>query len=485
LKSSFYNAIGGVIRLSVSAFSIPILIRVLGVEEYGVWTLASSVIAVVMLAESGLSFSTTFFVSQSLAKKDVEELSQILTIVFTVIFITATLVSCLVWLGVSPILSVFPRLTSSQIFIAESSLRLGAFVVWSRLIQQVLIGVEQAYQRYGWINFLGSTQALFVNCGMILIAFNGGRSIELMKWQSVISILFLTLHCYVVMLMTSNMRLRLSWSYVKFLDVLKYSISTWISSFGGVLFSQFDRLIVGVMLGAEALGIYSAIINTTVQINTLSAIPIQPIVPILSRLPEESDDSNTKVRVIAKKSFETNCVVAFILGMIFLTFDSPIVSFLLNGKMVLNHINEFRYATIIYVLYSMNAIGYYIAFGTNSISTCMSIQILGGISSLSLMYFSIQHFGLTGAILGNAGYCLTLLLTVFGFRKLDIKWREWSSWILIPTSVFSVFCVLLSLFQDNSLIRILIFISCMLSLILWFAYCNARFLRIPALYCNR
>jgi O-antigen/teichoic acid export membrane protein len=82
LRNSFYNSLGGVIRLGLGVITIPILIRALGIEEYGVWTLASSVISIVMLAESGLSFSTTFFVSQSLSKNDLEELSFVVQCLF-------------------------------------------------------------------------------------------------------------------------------------------------------------------------------------------------------------------------------------------------------------------------------------------------------------------------------------------------------------------------------------------------------------------
>jgi O-antigen/teichoic acid export membrane protein len=476
LKNSFYNSLGGVIRIGLGVVTIPILIRTLGIAEYGVWTLASSVIAIVMLAESGLSFSTTFFLSKSLAKEDVEECSEVLTVTFSTITVAATLISVLLFLGTSPILATFPKLTIPQLAIAESALRLGTIVVWSRLIQQVLIGVEQAYQTYKSINLLGSIQAILTNGGMIIIAYNSGHSVELMQWQAIIGILSLIAHIWFVKSLLGS-RFHVAWNYSKFLPILIYSFSTWMSSLGGVLFGQVDRLIVGAMLGVETLGIYSAITNITMQINSLSAMPIQPIVPILSRNTNEPDELKANIRSIVKKSFEINCIISLGLGVIFLTFDFSILSFLLDGKMALNHLNEFRFATIIYAIYSMNAVGYYIAFGKNYVTMCMLVQMLSGAVSLLLVYGGAKYFGLTGAILGNSGYCLVWLLTFVGFRKLNIKELEWMSWIVFPVLSFIVFSASVFLIQSNISLKWLMCFSCFLSLIVWFYFCNPQLFR--------
>jgi O-antigen/teichoic acid export membrane protein len=466
LRSSLYNSLGGVIRLAVGVVTIPVLIRTLGLEEYGVWTLASSIIAIVMLAESGLSFATTFFVSQSIAKGDTEDLLQVLSITFSTILVASTLISVLLWLSVAPILSVFPKLTSSQILVAGSSLHLGAFVVLSRLLQQVLVGVEQAYQSYGWINLLGTAQTLLLNSGMIFIAFHGGRSVELMKWQLLVSVLLLICHIYLVKFSIRSIRFRFIWNYVKFLDVLKYSMSTWVASLGGVLFGQVDRLIVGSILGIETLGTYAAITNATVQINSLSAMPIQPIVPVLSGFTRELNVSKTAVKAIVRKAFEANCMVALGMGVLFLAFDSQIVSFLVGGN--LNYLNEFRFATIIYAAYSMNAAGYYVAFGTNSVKMCMLIQLFSGAFSLMLIYLGSSLYGLSGAIAGNSGYCFVWLLTFLGFGKFGITHLEWMTWIFVPVISFASLCLSIVVIPDNFIFKFIACTLCALSMVIWF-----------------
>jgi len=478
LKNSLYNSLGGVIRLGLGVISTPILIRILGLEEYGVWTLASSIVTIAMLADSGLSFSTTFFISQSLFKSDIEELSQTLSIILVVITIISTIISISIFFGATSIFAAFPKLTESQFVIAGSCVQLGAIVVWARLIQQVLIGIEQAYQNYGVINLVGTFQVLLMNSGMIAISFQGGRSIDLMKWQVLISILFLFLNILFVKYLICGHQLNFKWNRKRFLEILNYSLSTWVSSLGGVLFGQVDRLIVGAILGVESLGIYSAITTATVQINGLSAMPVQPIVPILSRMNNEFAQNNTDgIRKIIRKAFEVNCIVALGMGSLFLTFDFLILPIFLGNSQTITHINEFRFATIIYSIYSMNAVGYYIGFGTNSVNMCMKVQILSGIFSLTCIFFGIKYTGLNGAILGNSGYCLTLFLTFLGFRKFGIKIAEWMAWIWFPSLSFLALCISTFLIQNDSSLKLLLSIFFTLSLLIWFASCNSKLIR--------
>jgi O-antigen/teichoic acid export membrane protein len=89
LKNGFYNALAGAIRIGLALLTIPILIRIIGVEEYGLWTLASAVVQIVNLAEAGLSMATTVFLSQDLAKEDIDGVSQTLTVTIRTVAATS------------------------------------------------------------------------------------------------------------------------------------------------------------------------------------------------------------------------------------------------------------------------------------------------------------------------------------------------------------------------------------------------------------
>jgi O-antigen/teichoic acid export membrane protein len=283
-KNGYYNVAGGIIRVGLSVLTIPLLIRLIGVGEYGLWTLVSSVITIVTLAEAGLATSTTVFVSQDLGKEDADELSQTLTVTVGAMLGLATFAAIALFFGAESIVNLFTKLDNIQHLAAVNALKIGGLVVWARLLQQVLVGVEQAYQHYDIISFLNTLQYALIAAGMLFVAWKGGRTVALMQWQFVVSIVVLLSHIWAVKSLLKNVSLRLILNKYKVLAVGRYSGMVWLSSLGGALFARADRLIVGSLLGTQILGIYSVMTDITTQINSLSALAVQPLVPRLSNL---------------------------------------------------------------------------------------------------------------------------------------------------------------------------------------------------------
>src|SRR5260370_16257571 len=89
LRNGLYNVVGQTLRGAASLLAIPFLIRFLGIREYGVWSLAYAVLAVLAMSEAGISVAAAVFLSQDLAKRDFAEFGKTLTI----ILIGAALVS--------------------------------------------------------------------------------------------------------------------------------------------------------------------------------------------------------------------------------------------------------------------------------------------------------------------------------------------------------------------------------------------------------
>jgi O-antigen/teichoic acid export membrane protein len=275
LKNGFYNVFAGIIRIGLAILTIPLLIRLIGVEEYGLWTLASTIILVVALAEAGLSTATTVFVSQDLNKEDFDSLSQTLTVTIGGILILATFVCISLYFSADIIVSLFSKLEKSQHLAVVHALQLGCLVVWSRLLQLTLIGVEQAYQRYSLLNILNTIQNFSLSLGLVGIAWLGGRTVELIQWQALISILILIGHIWIVRSLLQHLHLRPIWNKEKVLAIADYSFTIWLLTLGTAIFSRGDRLIVGYYLGSESLGIYGGVTEIASAINSFSAL--QPI----------------------------------------------------------------------------------------------------------------------------------------------------------------------------------------------------------------
>ncbi|BAY12878.1 oligosaccharide flippase family protein [Calothrix sp. NIES-2098] len=420
LKNGLYNAAAGAIRIGLAVLTIPVLIRLIGVEEYGLWTLASAVVTMVTLAEAGLSTTTTVFVSQDLSREDSESLSQTLTITVGAMLILATLAAIALWLGAENLVNYFPKLENSQRLAAVQALQIAGIVVWARLLQQVIIGVEQAYQQYAAMNIVITIQSVASNVGLLIVAGLGGKTLALMQYQAIINLGILIAHIWLGWLILRHLQLYPVWNRKKILVITRYSLMTWLASLGGVLFTQCDRIIVGGLMGTEILGVYAAITNITSQINVLSALIVQPLLPALSNLIANPQEYLLILKSQIKRAFQVNILTALGIGILLFISAYLVMYLIMPSKVTDEIILAFRIATIIYTTYSMNAVGYYILFAVDAVQINLVINLLSGILSLSLIYFLGSRLGLTGAILGNAGYLLSLLFIPYALKQIHL-----------------------------------------------------------------
>jgi O-antigen/teichoic acid export membrane protein len=442
LKNGFYNTIAGAVRVGLALLTIPLLIRLMGVDEYGLWALASAIVGLVALAEAGLSTATTVFVSQDLAKQDTEGLSQTLTITFGAMLILATSGVVALWCNAEAIVILFPKLEPVKQVTVTHALQLGGVVVWARLLQQILVGVEQAYQQYGLLSLLNTLQWVLMSLGFFAVAWVGGRTVDLMQWQVVATSAGLASHAWVVWTLLRHSNIHLAWTREKGMAVLKYSLLTWLTSLGGAFFLKGDRVIVGALLGSTALGVYAAITDVTGAINLFSALPVQPLLPTLSNFIANSERNCEELQQQIKQAIEVSALVALLMGTSLFTFASLIMHTMISAPIGNEEILAFRIATTIYALYSINAVGYYVLFGVNQVKRSMAIHLFSGTFSLLLIIFGASHFSLMGAVSGNTGYLCVWLLTIFGMKSLSIRGSTWFKWLSFPLGCFLGFALI-------------------------------------------
>ncbi len=476
LKNGFYNTAAGVIRSGINVLTIPVLIRALGVEEYGVWTLASTVVNLVILAEAGLSTATTMFVSQDLAKEDFDGVAQTLSVTGGAMLGLATLAAIILGAGAEPIVGAFAKLDRSQHQIAVQALQIGGLVIWAKLVQQVLIGIEQAYQRYDLLNLLNTIQSLLTGVGMLMVVWLGGRTIELMQWQAVVGIIILVAHLYLGRLLTRSIDFRLTWDRSKGWTIACYSVQIWVTSIGGVLFAQADKLIVGAMLGTRELGIYAVITNIASQINLFSFLPVQPLVPKITQHFAKLDADRQALEQQIKAGLEINFSIALGSAAILFTFAPLVLNILIHDYTNATYIRSLQIVAIAYGFSSLNAVGYYILFARDAVNICMKIQVVGSIGALLLIYLGTLQFGILGAALGNAGFIATLLMVYVGMNKISISASKWLKWISFPTCWFLATIAINSIVKGDLLLSLCLCLEVAI-LIGWFGISNRYALR--------
>ena len=468
LKNGLYNIIGGLSRTGISLITIPVLISSIGLEEYGLWSLVFAVIGIIAIIENGLSVSTTVFLSRDLALNDSDAIAQVLTVGTVLTTVISTLVALPFLLWSSLLMHLFPNFTMDQQAVATHALQISGFIVWIKLIQQVPVGVVQAYQYYGVINVINTIQTLVSNLGLVFIAWLGGRTIEMITWYGMISFVTLGVFLWFTHSIVRPLHLQPQWNQSKGIDIIKYTTTAWITMIGSALFSHMDRIIIGAILGVQAVGVYAAITNITVQINNLSAMPVQPLLPVLSRLAGDLQTHLPHIHEKVKQALQVNIMIS--LGMSAILFISGSTTYKLVGikAIPIEQILSFQLAVLIYGIYSLNAVGYFILLGVKSVKLCMILVAASGITSLFLIYLGTKTYGLVGSVLGNGGYIFSLFLNIVAFRKLHLSFKIILKWIRFPVLWFVWIVILHIILRDHVYVQIGIILFFVSVLIWWF-----------------
>lgn len=428
LRTGLYNVGGQVLRGAIGVLAIPFLIRFLGISEYGVWSLACAFLALMTICEAGFSVAAAVFLSKDLATGDIREAGRTLAFILLSATLLSVAIGLFLWFAgpllVRPLMA-FGRFERGE---AGRALQIAGIGAATLILQRTLVGVEQAFNWYGVINALDLAQALLTNFGIVAIAWWGGKTVAMMKWQVLASVLLLVAHAGVVTRLFRNHKLRFAWSGSKGRQIFRYSIATWTATLGTAAFSQCDRLIVGGVLGAPILGIYSAITGLTSKINSFSGTAVQPLVPGLSR--DRAMNVPTEARI--RQAVHLNAFVAIGSGIFLYVLADWIMRKMIPGTSGPQEILGLQIAAVIYALYSLNAPGFYVLYALGGARTNAGVVLFSGVVSLSLIFLGARYFGLLGALAGNAGYLLTLLLIIYGLKRVGIALRQYLTWVSFP-----------------------------------------------------
>jgi O-antigen/teichoic acid export membrane protein len=483
LKNGIYITLSGALRALMGIATIPLLIKILGVEEYGLWALIYSTVALVFTIEGGIAIAATFFIARDL--DDSKELAITLTVIAAVTAALAGGAAVLTYSGANIIVKFFSALSTLQADQARQAIQIGAWAISARLFQQVPISLQQTTHRYDSLSLLNLLLAALTTLSLVpiaalppaMVAAFGGRLVAMMAWFAASNVLVLLLHLAIISPWLSSRSLRPQWQTARMIEFLRYCFFTWLSSIGSLLFMRGDRLIVGKILDIKTLGVYAAITDITVQINNLSAFPLQPLLPAISNMwqvPHNTTDGTAPeknrqaIRQVVRQGTQTNALVAFSLGAILFYLASQLFLLITSRPPSIEELLCFRIAIVGYTIYSLNAVGYFALFAIGGARTCGLIQLGSGIFALCCIFMGVTYGGLVGAAIGNLSYSVTLLLVVMSMRQMEIPLTTWLKWLKLPLIWFSI-AVALGILLEGHLVWQYLFLAIQLVILAaWF-----------------
>ena len=252
-RNILLNFASQIIPLIIAFLTIPILIKGLGIERFGVFTLLLTIFTYFNFLDFGLNFGLTHFLADKIENlPNKREACQIiwsalmLLIVLSLIFSIIFFLACPLLLNLLKIKSFLQRETSIVLYLATFSLPL---IVFSSGLRSIL----QAYQRFDLISALQIPLGIMYYLGPTLILFTPFKTLDYLVVTFIliqtISVLCL---CYFVNRLIPDLRIYFSISLKTAKKLLQFGGWVTISNVIGSIMVYFDRFLIGALISMSA-----------------------------------------------------------------------------------------------------------------------------------------------------------------------------------------------------------------------------------------
>jgi O-antigen/teichoic acid export membrane protein len=443
-RNSLANLISAGLRFATAIVTTPLLIRVLGVEGYGIWVVLLSALSISVLAELGLCGALSVYLA-SPREADGSDLSATtLGTTFALLTAIGAAVTAVWFLSVPHLAALlFPTMPDGSNLL--TALRVLGLVVLPKMWQNWLINYGMGLSRYDLQARAETASLVALNVGTVVLAWAGYELVVLMVWQLVVTLLTVGYHALLLRRAGATLA-DWRWSRAHAAVLLRFGWQQWLSMIGQVIFSRADRLVVNAVLGPGAAGLYAAGVSIASKINEISAVTIQPIMQAISRMQAQRDKAG--IRRVFERAISINAVTIYALTAT-IVWTAPWLGDLIVPERATEFHHLLRILAVVYAVYSFSGVGYYAALGLKS-PKIASFGILAGAGlTLLAMWHVTPRWGLNAAAWANAGYaitCTSIVVTAhqIGFTTLQLVRKHIPCVISLAACLIGSYLVFLS-----------------------------------------
>ncbi len=478
IKNTIFNLIGQVLPIIAAVLGVPILIKYLGVEKFGILSLLWMVMWYSTMLDLGLGRSTTKFIAEALANSKFDQIPKILlTSAFAQVLI-GTVVG-LIFFALTPfvverLLKITPEIipeTKISFYIISASVPL-------ILISATFQGMLEAYQRFDLVNAV----LVPVKIGVLVLSIVGA---------------LLNFKLYGIVILLIAMRVFMTFTLF-FLDIkicpevkkvfdLDFKILQTLLSFGGwvtvinivnPILVYIDRFLIGAILSVSVLAYYTAPFEILQRLWIIPASLNMTLFPAFSSL--SGGEQSEKLGSIFSKAVKLTFVVLFPIVFMLSFFSFEILKIWLGFDFAVKSSDVFKVIALGIFASSIAGFPTILLQGVGRPELPAKLYLVELVVYIPFVSFFIYKFGIIGAGIGwlirQVIEMVLLYWMVFKIGAVTVK--NFFSGDVLNLILLSIVLVSFLFVSDTLNIWLKFFIAifsiALFSFIIWFKTLNHR-----------
>ncbi|MGD0708233.1 MAG: oligosaccharide flippase family protein [Anaerolineaceae bacterium] len=427
----------------------PLAIHLMGKEFYGLWAVLNAVIGFSTIGTLGISSIVNKFAAESTPLGQEKSGSSILAAGFAIITPMALLTAGILWL-IRNLIAGNLAMSSLLEHQFETAIAICIIGIIPQFLSRVPQGFLLSQLKNNLVRFFDFIASVFPLIGAVIICAFQKNLIWIAYCFT--SIQFLTLFLYLIAV-RQNLHLSLHLKGQIIHNMLGFSFFMFVESLAIALFQNFDRVLVGFILGPAIAGVYSVGTSVGLRISQITGQVTDTMIPYAS-LKNSLEDHEALYQTFRKLSQYIGLMVAIIASLCII-WMREILTIWISSSYAESYSTVFSVLILAYGFLSLSRPGDQTLTGLGQVKFASITYLLSTIIMLSGLYFLSQNVGLFGAAVANTFMILLVVMNLRAYQLLhhkidwqhvfaDLKWG-----ILLPLLAYVAI-----LFQPNEYLKI-------------------------------
>lgn len=414
LKNASYTFLNYVWPIAFSVFITPIVVRKLGVGDYGVYILVNTIMAFLNLLDLGLGTALVKYISQYIGEQNQEGLKKLVCSAYSLYFAIGAL-GFMAYLVLGKFfLPIFKISGQSQNHIFTVFFLAGILFFISSISQLFAI-VPAALQRFDITTKISLSQLTVFNV-CILIAVLLGYKLKVILFLNIITSLAMTVwFMFKFKQLLPQIKLKLGWNSQEIKKAYGFGLLAAANGLASNSLIQLDRFIIPIFLGPAALSYYSLPGNVAQKTSGISGSVVGVVFPLASTM--TGAGQGDRLKEIYKRVIRNITIVAAACTAAIISFAYPILFYWLGRDFADKGWKILIILAATYFLLSLYSSLTSFLMGMNKLKFLLCMSCCLAALNLILLLLLVPPFGILGAAWAYLGGVLPVPLIFYWAEK--------------------------------------------------------------------
>jgi O-antigen/teichoic acid export membrane protein len=412
MKRHFTNAMYGALDYASYPLGMliaaPIILRRLGAAEYGLWMVSTAVVSAGGIIASGFSDAGIQRTARLHGENETGPMLDTIRTMFAINLALGFAIAVLAWIAAPYAARHIAVSRTIPVRETLTCLRIASVLILVRAIEAVSVTTQRAFQQYRGTVQISTAIRVLTLSGAIVLALLGTGTQSIMIATAVFLAAGTCVQFWYLRTLLGTVSLWPSFQPQHTHSLLASGVFVWLQAVGSVTFRQFDRILLGVSLGAMAVAPYSVCIQVAEPLFGLTASGLSFFFPYLSG--RASTSSRAALRRSVLKVLGCNLLLVLFGTALLLVFGNHFLRIWAGAAVAKNAAPIFPLIVAGSALSGFSVTGTYAAQALGLFRMVACISLGSRCALLLLMLYLLHHLGLPGLAIARVCYGAASLL---------------------------------------------------------------------------